>query len=168
MVNKAYHVNMDDIKEHRRQRLKELLQFTYGGAHGAQVLAAERIGCEKAYLTRILSEPEKAGHRKIGEDFQHRIETAFDLPIGWLDQPFGTPVPIKQYGAAPQAQPALASEQQAGYVVKPSAQAWPFQKLTREQWGALDVTQRTALENGLIEFVRAMMASGQNHHQAAM
>lgn len=159
---------MDDIKEHRRQRLKELLQSTYGGTHGAQVLASERIGCEKAYLTRILSEPEKSGHRKIGEDFQHKIEAGFGLPNGWLDQPLGTPIPHKQYGTAPTGHQFAANEQQAGYTVTPSAQAWPFQKLTREQWGALDVTQRTALENGLIEFVRAMMASGQNHHQAAM
>ena len=159
---------MDDIKEHRRQRLKELLQSTYGGTHGAQVLASERIGCEKAYLTRILSEPEKSGHRKIGEDFQHKIEAGFGLPNGWLDQPLGTPIPTRQYGIASVGHHVVANEQQAGYAVKPSVQSWPFQKLTREQWGALDSTQRTALENGLIEFVRAMMASGQNHHQAAM
>lgn len=157
---------MDDIKEHRRQRLKELLQFTYGGVHGAQALAADRIGCEKPYMTRILSDPNKSGHRKIGGDFQHKIETAFGLPIGWLDQPTGTPAPLGKYGAEQQVQSVQANEQHASYAVKP-AQSWPFQKLTREQWSLLDLNQRIALENGLLEFIRAMIPGKTDNHPSA-
>lgn len=160
---------MDDIKEHRRQRLKELLHYTYGGAHGAQVIAAERIGCEKAYLTRILSEPEKSGHRKIGEDFQHKIETAFNLPAGWLDQPLGTPVTSAsmKYRQTEDGFEITFQEEKAQYNAKPVAHSWPFKKLTREQWGALDTNQRTALENGLVEFVRAMIAGKRNQQKIA-
>ena len=83
---------MDYKKEHRRRRLLELLELYYHGVRGHQSRAAERIEVDRNYLTRVLSSPEKSGHKNIGEDLQDRIEAAYNLPPGWLDLPLGTPI----------------------------------------------------------------------------
>lgn len=83
---------MDAKREHRRQRLLELLQMTYQGVRGGHADAAARIDCEPSYLSRLLSEPGRNGHKNIGEDYQDKIEAAFDLVPGWLDLPIGTPL----------------------------------------------------------------------------
>jgi hypothetical protein len=82
---------MDEKKEHRRKRLLELLEMTYGSTRGSRSKAANRIGCDKNYLSRALSEPCRAGHKNIGEDFKEKIELGFGLQSGWLDLPLGTP-----------------------------------------------------------------------------
>jgi hypothetical protein len=87
---------MDAKREHRRQRLLELLQMTYKGVRGGQADAAARIDCDPNYLSRLLSEPGRNGHKNIGEETQDRIEAAFNLVPGWLDLPLGTPVLRKE------------------------------------------------------------------------
>lgn len=94
-------------------------------------------------------------------------KAAFDPPAGRLDQPLGTPVPLKQYDPAPPVQPLLTDDSRTVYAVKPPAQAWPFQKLTREQWDALDVTQRIALEDSFVELVRTMLVGKLDQQETA-
>lgn len=91
---------MNDKKEHRRLRLIELLQMTYKGARGHQTQAAMRIGCDQNYLSRLLSPPDRKGHKNIGEEYQDRIEDGFNLQPGWLDMPLGTPIISRQSKAA--------------------------------------------------------------------
>jgi len=93
---------MDEKKEHRRRRLLELLEVTYGMERGRIRRAAERIDCDRNYLSRLLSTPDSSGHKNMGEDFQDKIEKAFDLAPGWLDMPLGTPIikAISGYGAS--------------------------------------------------------------------
>ena len=87
---------MDAKREHRRQRLLELLQMTYQGVRGGRADAAARIGCDPNYLSRLLSEPGRNGHKNIGEETQDKIEDAFNLVPGWLDLPLGTPLLCKK------------------------------------------------------------------------
>lgn len=83
---------MNEKREHRRLRLIELLQMTYNGARGYQTKAATRIGCDQNYLSRLLSPPDRSGHKNIGEEYRDRIEAGFELQPGWLDMPLGTEV----------------------------------------------------------------------------
>lgn len=89
-------VLMDQKREHRRLRFIELLQLVYKGERGGQARAAQRIGCNANYVTRLLSDPDKKGHKRIGEETQEDIETAFGLCRGWLDMPLGTPLDASQ------------------------------------------------------------------------
>lgn len=89
--NSIQECGMEDKFEHRRQRLIELIQEKFLRKRGAQAEAARVIGCSDNYLSRLLTEHPK--HRKnIAEDFQEKIEVAFNLEKGWLDKPMGYPV----------------------------------------------------------------------------
>lgn len=74
--------------------------MTYKGARGYQKQAALRIGCDQNYLSRLLSQPDRSGHKNIGEQYQDRIEDGFNLQAGWLDMPLGTPIIQRQGNAS--------------------------------------------------------------------
>lgn len=53
--------------------------------HNSQVELARRIGRTPSYVSRMLSDPEKTGHRRIADDMVDVITNAFNLPATWLD-----------------------------------------------------------------------------------
>lgn len=75
-----------DKYERRRQNLIELM---HQHCNGKAARLAEKIEVSASYASRMLYEPEKAGAKRIGEDMVERIETAFALPRGVLDEPTG-------------------------------------------------------------------------------
>ncbi|GHZ87287.1 LexA family transcriptional regulator [Vibrio cholerae] len=71
-----------DKYEIRRQNLKKL-KATY--CNDNQTELARRIGRQQSYVSRMLSLPDKPGHRKIADDMVDVITSAFNLPVTWLD-----------------------------------------------------------------------------------
>ena len=64
--------------EQRRQALIVLRQRLEPGAVGK---IAEAIGKDASYISRMLSNPDKSGHKRITEDFVDLLDVAFP---GWL------------------------------------------------------------------------------------
>lgn len=158
---------MKDIKEHRRQRLDELIAMTYHGDRGAKRKAAERIGCEASYLSRLSS-----GDRHMGEEFRTKVEEAFGLPCGWLDLPIGTPLEVSQtanisssYMLAVDGMSdgqSCAREESPTYGSQPPSggNTWPFAGISRLEWAKLTESQRTHAEaclRNLLDCVRESM-----------
>lgn len=72
------------MDKYERRRLNLIrLRDERCGAKAATV--AKIIGCSASYASRMLSEPDKAGHKKIADDMVDAIESGFELPRGWLD-----------------------------------------------------------------------------------
>ncbi|MBX9936141.1 MAG: hypothetical protein K2Y10_06070 [Burkholderiaceae bacterium] len=160
---------MKDIKEHRRQRLDELIAMSYHGDRGAKRKAAERIGCEASYLSRLSS-----GNRHMGEEFRAKVEEAFELPCGWLDLPIGTALEVPQTANASSSymlavdsmndgqpcaredSPACGGQSHSGLGLN----AWPFSGISRLEWAKLTESQRTHAEaclRNLLDCVRESM-----------
>ncbi|MDD2610676.1 MAG: hypothetical protein PHX60_13505 [Giesbergeria sp.] len=158
---------MKDIKEHRRQRLDELIAMTYHGDRGAKRKAAERIGCEASYLSRLSS-----GNRQMGEEFRAKVEEAFELPCGWLDLPIGTTLEMSQTAnisssymlvvdGMSDSRPCVRGESPAyGAQSLSGGNAWPFVGISRLEWAKLTESQRTHAEaclRNLLDCVRESM-----------
>ena len=71
-----------DKYEARRQRLRQLIDEKCEGVSSA---FAKQIGRDASYVTRMLYPDGKKGRKRIADDMMEIIETAFDLPRGWLD-----------------------------------------------------------------------------------
>ncbi len=71
-----------DKYERRRQRLIKLRNTECAGS-AAEL--ARRINREPSYVSRMLYEEGKAGKKRIADDMMEIIETAFNLPRGWMD-----------------------------------------------------------------------------------
>lgn len=71
-----------DKYEARRQRLRQLIDEKCAGVSSS---FARQIGRDASYVTRMLYPEGKAGRKRIADDMMEIIETAFDLPRGWLD-----------------------------------------------------------------------------------
>lgn len=71
-----------DKYEARRQRLRQLIDERCAGVSAA---FAKQIGRDASYVTRMLYPEGKSGRKRIADDMIEIIETAFDLPRGWLD-----------------------------------------------------------------------------------
>lgn len=67
-----------DAKQIRKQNLEILIART-----GKAATFAEKVGTAAAYISQILSDKTKA---HVGDDLARRIETACDLPHGWMDE----------------------------------------------------------------------------------
>ncbi|GIB55247.1 hypothetical protein VCSRO188_0025 [Vibrio cholerae] len=66
----------------RRMNLERIRRELCGGN---QTQLANRLGRQQSYVSRMLSSPDKRGHRKIADDMVDVITNAFNLPQGWLD-----------------------------------------------------------------------------------
>lgn len=66
-------------------RRANLLRLKREFCGNSQTELARRIGRQQSYVSRMLSSPEKPGHRKIADDMVDIITTAFNLPVTWLD-----------------------------------------------------------------------------------
>lgn len=66
-------------------RRKNLLKIKNEYCNGSQKDLAAKLGRTSSYLSRMLSEPGKTGHRRIADDMVDVITKAFNLPIAWLD-----------------------------------------------------------------------------------
>ncbi|ELJ8527290.1 LexA family transcriptional regulator [Vibrio cholerae] len=66
-------------------RRKNLLRIKTEYCHGSQKDLATRLGRTSSYVSRMLSEPDKSGHRRIADDMVDVITRAFNLPSTWLD-----------------------------------------------------------------------------------
>lgn len=71
-----------DKYEKRRQRLIQIRDEMCGGK---AVDVARKIEREPSYVSRMLYEPGKNGRKRIADDMIEIIETAFNLPRGWMD-----------------------------------------------------------------------------------
>lgn len=71
-----------DKYEKRRQRLIQIRDEICGGK-AADV--ARKIEREPSYVSRMLYEAGKNGKKRIADDMVEIIETAFNLPRGWMD-----------------------------------------------------------------------------------
>jgi SOS-response transcriptional repressor LexA len=69
--------------ENRRRRLQELLAEN----GGKQSVLADRMKKPASYISRLLSDPDKNGHKNIGDDIITAAREAFNLPAGWFDEP---------------------------------------------------------------------------------
>ena len=72
---------MDAHDKHAIRKAK-LLQII--DRHGSQAAVAQRIGTDRSYLSQIVS---PKGNRNVGDALARRIEAAFNLASGWLDEP---------------------------------------------------------------------------------
>lgn len=79
-------MNKYDVRRNNLLRIKNEL------CGGKQKELAIKIGRTSSYLSRMLSEPGKTGHRRIAEDMADVITNAFNLPQGWLDA--NAPIPL--------------------------------------------------------------------------
>ncbi|EGR1129004.1 XRE family transcriptional regulator [Vibrio cholerae] len=66
-------------------RRKNLLRIKTEFCNGSQKELAARLGRTSSYLSRMLSEPGKTGHRRIADEMVEVITQAFNLPLAWLD-----------------------------------------------------------------------------------
>lgn len=73
------HVRMDS-KQIRKIRLKQLIAREKADG-GSQASLARKVETDPAYLSQILGKEE----RDVGDDLARRLETACDLPHGWMD-----------------------------------------------------------------------------------
>lgn len=71
-----------DKYEKRRLRLIQIRDEMCGGK---AVDVARKIEREPSYVSRMLYEPGKNGRKRIADDMVEIIETAFNLPRGWMD-----------------------------------------------------------------------------------
>ena len=72
------------IYETRRMNLRQLIDEDY---FGRPFLLAEKLGLNRNYVYKLLSDPEKSSHKRIGDKQARQIEATCGLPIGLLDQP---------------------------------------------------------------------------------
>lgn len=77
-------MDMEKVYETRRARL---LQATYEQfeKRGAKKKLAELLGCHQNYISRILSHPDAAWHKSIGEGLARQAEEQLGKPMYWLD-----------------------------------------------------------------------------------
>ncbi|MGL0931785.1 LexA family transcriptional regulator [Vibrio vulnificus] len=66
-----------------RRRNLERIKTTF--CNNSQAELAQRIGRRPSYISRMLSDPSKTGHRRIADDMVDVITHAFNLPNTWLD-----------------------------------------------------------------------------------
>ncbi len=76
---------MDAHDKHtiRKNKLLQIIE-----KEGSQTAVAKKIGTDKSYLSQILS---AKGTRNVGDDLARRIESAYGLNDGWLDEPVFDP-----------------------------------------------------------------------------
>lgn len=71
-----------DKFEIRRINLRKLRDERFQGKNSK---FSEFLGMDPSYLSRLLSDPEKNGHKRIGEDTRDLVEQKCGLQRGWLD-----------------------------------------------------------------------------------
>jgi len=71
------------VYEIRRRNLRQLIEDDY---FGRPFLLAEKLGLNRNYVYKLLSDPEKSSHKRIGDRQARQIEQTCGLPIGLLDQ----------------------------------------------------------------------------------
>lgn len=76
---------MDDMDKYERRRLR-LLELRDGQCNRSVAELARRIARDCSYVSRMLYIDGKAGKKRIADDMMEVIETAFDLPRGWMDR----------------------------------------------------------------------------------
>lgn len=74
------------IQEHRKMRLRELIDFKCGGVIATLASHIER---NESYVSRMLYPSDKAGARPITDKMMLSIEGTFGLERAWLDKPLG-------------------------------------------------------------------------------
>lgn len=72
-----------DISQIRLQNLEALIE-----KHGSAAFIADKIGSDASVISVIRSE--KYPKKNMGDGIARRIEEAFSLPYGWMDQPHQT------------------------------------------------------------------------------
>lgn len=66
-----------DIKQIRRSNMLELI-----GREPSKVAFARNVGTDPAYISQLLSDKT---HAEIGDAFARKVEKAYTLPHGWMD-----------------------------------------------------------------------------------
>ncbi len=81
-----------DVYSIRKQNLSKAVELAGGTIAGL----ARAAGISSAYLTQVLSNRTK---RNLGAAVARRIESALEMPEGWMDQVDSPPVRISDEGA---------------------------------------------------------------------
>ena len=77
-----------EMDKYERRRLR-LLDLRDSQCRGSAANLARKIERDQTYVTRMLYPEGKKGKKRIADDMMEIIETAFDLPRGWMDQHAG-------------------------------------------------------------------------------
>lgn len=83
-------MNTTEMDKYERRRLR-LMELRDTRCNGKAVTLAEKIGRSPSYVSRMLYPAGKKAKKRIQDELIEAIETAFNLPHGWLDQEPGTP-----------------------------------------------------------------------------
>lgn len=113
-----------ELAEHRKNRLRELMDHT---CQGKIAELARRIERSDNYVSRMLYPVGKPQEKPIADKMQRVIEAAFALPRGWFDMPMGTALPGQTQNAPirlmPASDPGLEAPRQYNMT-------WPFKRVS--------------------------------------
>jgi len=116
-----------DIQTHRKQRLRELMDYYCAGKIRN---LAEKIARTDSYVGRMFYAPSKRGAKPVGDKMSLVIEGAFTLERAWLDKPLGYGIPGKSQNGAHVAQ--ISAENGATVAESPRI-LWPFRLVTYQR-----------------------------------
>lgn len=113
-----------ELAEHRKNRLRELMDHT---CEGKIAELARRIERSDNYVSRMLYPVGKPQEKPIADKMQRVIEAAFALPRGWFDMPMGTALPGQTQNTPirlmPASDPGLEAPRQHNIT-------WPFKRVS--------------------------------------
>jgi len=110
-----------DVFAMRQSRLREVMHNSF---KGKQSLLAAALGVADTYVSRMLSAPDKAGHKRISGDFAREMEDKLKLPRGHLDG--------EAAGTAPKALP----------IMDFTPEAWEFAR----EWHKLEGPEKAQIQ----------------------
>ncbi len=126
---REYDDAVEKITDHRRKRLKELIDKRYDGR---RALFAGVVDVAPSYVSRLLSDGR--GRKGLGEDLARRFERKCQLENGWFDMDF----PVED--------------------IPDMAHGWPFKSIRPARYYQLQKNQKKLIQ-GVVEHMIAEFES---------
>lgn len=148
-------------EEHWRHRLLELMKHL----KMRQVKLAEITGIDASYVSRLVSVPEKSGHKNLGVDTMAAIRAGFNLGPGWFDLPLGSELPRLSDVRYPEhipSKPPIAALPRANW----NHAQWPFLQIDPEHFALLSAAERAHLEAGILLTIKGREPPTKQHWPA--
>jgi hypothetical protein len=101
-------MDMSRLYEVRRKRLKQAARDVLGTVWTQRELG-DLFGRDANYISRILSAPNKSGHKQIGEELARSFEEKLGKPYYWLDDAQEAFAADIQIGLPPKKEPSIAT-----------------------------------------------------------
>lgn len=92
-VWKIQAMSSPELLDHWRRRLLELVSHLKTTEELNQGEIADQVELAPGYLSRLLSEPAKAGHKNLGIATMRKFQAVFGLTADWFDLPLGSALP---------------------------------------------------------------------------